>query len=560
MKGLKKKLALLLAMSMTAAMLAACGESGEEKPDDGNEGGQEQEEAIVDGKYTEPITISYAVKADAAMKFPEGDSYDDNVWSRYIAEELGINLEVAWSADGATEAYANKITMSIANDDLPDIFSVYYGDYYEAATAGMLADMTDLIEEYGSDQLKEIFANNEELVEACKIDGKLYCIPQFGTSSELNSQFLWIRQDWLDAVGMEAPTTWDELVEVARAFTTQDPDGNGVDDTYGIGLSGSSPWWGGIASFEGFAGAFQAVGSQNWTKDDEGQIVYGGIQPEMKEALAAANAMYEEGLIDPEFMTKDVETVIADIYNNKIGMAFGMNYAGYYPLLTAVQENPEAVWKPYPFVSATDEPATCSVWWPLDTYTCISADCENPEAAVLIANLYVATNNDETPAEVSEKYVYSGDTSTYMLCPVRMTASATEFETYRQVKAIDEGTMAYEDLVGVYKTNYDAIQAYLDGDTSQYGYWSQLGLEGAAGIVVDQYIPNEQVILTEIHGGMPEEVSGEVGLIQAAEIEYYAQIISGTLEIDAFDDWVDEFYTLGGDKVTEVVNETFNQE
>ncbi len=52
------------------------------------------------------------------------------------------------------------------------------------------------------------------------------------TQVEINE--MWIRQDWLDKLGLEAPRTWDELVQVAEAFVTQDPDGNGEDDTIGI--------------------------------------------------------------------------------------------------------------------------------------------------------------------------------------------------------------------------------------------------------------------------------------------------------------------------------------
>lgn len=555
MKGLVKKgLALSLTFALAVSTMAACGNEGDDKSS-----GAAGTDSIVDGKYVDPVTITHAVAADSAQKFAEGQSYDKNVWTDYIEEQLGIKLEVAWSADNGTEAYGNKLTMGIANRELPDIFTAYYSTYAEAAQEGLLADMTDLVEEYGSDRLKAIFEANADLIEACKIDGRLYCIPALSVASELNTQFLWIRQDWLDAVNMDAPTTWDELVEVARAFTTQDPDGNGQDDTYGIGLSGSSPWWGGVASFEGFAAAFHAVGSQNWIKDAEGNIVYGGIQPEMKDALAAAAQLYEEGILDPEFNTKDVDAVIADVYSNKIGMLFGMNYAGYWPLGSVVSENPEAVWKPYAFVSADSTPASCSTWWPLDQYTCVAASCKNPEAAVLIANLYVETINDETPAEISAIYDYSGDTSAYMLCPVRLSSGTTELDTYRKIKAVSEGTLTYEVLQGKYKSNYDAVQAYLDGDVSQYGYWSQLGVGGCVGIVVDDYIPNNRVILTEIHGGFPTEVSGEMGLIHSKEIEYYAKIISGVLSIDAFEDWVGEFKTLGGDKVTEVVNQTFNQ-
>ena len=51
---------------------------------------------------------------------------------------------------------------------------------------------------------------------------------------------LYIRTDWRDALGLENPTTWDDVVEIARAFTYDDPDGNGADDTWGYLVPGST--------------------------------------------------------------------------------------------------------------------------------------------------------------------------------------------------------------------------------------------------------------------------------------------------------------------------------
>ncbi len=543
-------LAMLLALVMVTSVLAACGN------DDPGET-TKPAVSIENGKYTENVTVTHAVKTDAATKFMEGDNYDDNVWTRYISEKLGIDLEVAWSADGSTDAYGQKLTMSIANEDLPDIFNTYYSTYYEAASGGMLTDMEPYIEQYGSDLLKEILERNKDLVEGCRVDGKLYCIPGIGPSYEVNSQFLWIRQDWLDAVGMKAPTTWDELVKVAEAFTTQDPDGNGVDDTYGLGLSGTSPWWGGVGSFDGIAEAFHATCLQNWVKDENGQIVYGSTQPQMKDALAAAADLYARGILDPEFMTKGIDEVVADIYNNKIGMTFGFNWAGYWPLLGSVEANPAAVWTPYPYVSADDQPAKTAIWWPVDTYYCVAASAEHPEAAVLILNLYLETMNS-TDTAVLEKYNYSGEYSNYLLCPVRMSNGSDEFNTYNAVKGVAEGTVDPESLTGTVRANYEHIQAYLDGNVSDYGYWSQLGIGGCMGIVLEDYIPNDRIALTEIHGGFPESVSAEMGLIQGKEIEYIAKIVSGALPVSAFEDWLADFQAMGGDNITKVVNDTFN--
>ena len=51
---------------------------------------------------------------------------------------------------------------------------------------------------------------------------------------------LLIRKDWLDKLGLQPPKTWDDLAKVAQAFTTQDPDGDGKADTYGLAVPGST--------------------------------------------------------------------------------------------------------------------------------------------------------------------------------------------------------------------------------------------------------------------------------------------------------------------------------
>jgi multiple sugar transport system substrate-binding protein len=65
--------------------------------------------------------------------------------------------------------------------------------------------------------------------------GKAYGVP---FSAQAN--VLLVRSDWLKKVGLPAPKTWADLEKVAKAFTTQDPDGNGKNDTYGLDVPGST--------------------------------------------------------------------------------------------------------------------------------------------------------------------------------------------------------------------------------------------------------------------------------------------------------------------------------
>lgn len=68
-------------------------------------------------------------------------------------------------------------------------------------------------------------------------DGKMYGMTSARTPLGVANHGMWIRQDWLDNLGLDTPTTIDELNEVALAFTKNDPDGNGQDDTFGIGFN-----------------------------------------------------------------------------------------------------------------------------------------------------------------------------------------------------------------------------------------------------------------------------------------------------------------------------------
>jgi putative aldouronate transport system substrate-binding protein len=96
---------------------------------------------------------------------------------------------------------------------------------------------------------------------------------------------VWVRQDWLDKLGLEGPQTIDDIESIARAFIEQDPDGNGVADTYG--LTGTLQPVMVPSNLHGFDIIFNAYGAfpTIFHQDENGQVVYGSVQPAAKEAL-----------------------------------------------------------------------------------------------------------------------------------------------------------------------------------------------------------------------------------------------------------------------------------
>lgn len=127
-------------------------------------------------------------------------------------------------------------------------------------------------------------------------DGELYAVPLLMANFAETGIFL-IRQDWLDAVGMTMPTNLDEFHEVLKAFTFNDPDGNGIQDTYG--MNGNGRYY--------FNYVFATFGIQykSYYLQDDGSVIYTSATEAYKDALKLIQGWYKEGIIDPETITDD---------------------------------------------------------------------------------------------------------------------------------------------------------------------------------------------------------------------------------------------------------------
>lgn len=149
--------------------------------------------------------------------------------------------------------------------------------------------------------------------------GELVAIP---INSDVMSvvKLIYIREDWLENLGLELPTTFDELEEVARQFTFNDPDQDGKDNTYGFAFNKYLS-----DAFGGMNGVVYAYNSypNEWIKDDDGNLVNGDILPETRNALIKLQEMYAEGLINKEYVAMDNSAMLEDIVSDKVGIVFG---------------------------------------------------------------------------------------------------------------------------------------------------------------------------------------------------------------------------------------------
>lgn len=233
-----------------------------------------------------------------------------------IEEDLGIKLE--WISPSSSNYTEQLHIMLASKNDLPDIVAFQVNnDVFEYASQGALLDLTPYL-----DQMPAITSLiPQTAMDYFKVDGGLYAIPKWTTTKRYN---VIVRKDWLDNLSLEVPTTLEEYHDVAYAFTYDDPDGNGIDDTYG--LSGL-----GMDAFEYIFGAFGVIcGETSWNAPDTHVGIYfyrdGDelkpmvTKPAMKEALTVLRDWYAEGIIDPEFASLNADTFIQKFEQSRFGL------------------------------------------------------------------------------------------------------------------------------------------------------------------------------------------------------------------------------------------------
>ena len=279
----------------------------------------------------------------------KSDVLTDNIWFNTYREELGTDVQYEWTVpDGQ---YDEKLNAQIAANDLPDFFQVNASQLKQLVDYGMAMDLSEIFYEYASDFTMEMMEFDQfKGIEQATFDGRLYAIPLCSSTRD-GASFWWIRKDWLDKLELEIPTTLDELVKVMYAFVNDDPDGNGVADTYSMAMTKDLFGSNGMEALAEGLGAY----TDGWVERD-GEIQYGSIQPEMKQTLEVLRKLYADGVIDREFIVKDYSKVSEDVVAGKIGLVSGGHWQAFDFINRSYQANNDAEWVAISIVSGMPSP------------------------------------------------------------------------------------------------------------------------------------------------------------------------------------------------------------
>ncbi len=232
---------------------------------------------------SKPISISIALPGEHehlkdSSKKTENKYYEKLV--KDIESYTNTKLDIKWRNP---DEYFGELELMFLTNSLPDVFicnkSIFFNDL---ADNGNIWDLTPYIDEY--DNLSTIPAYTRQ---NASYNGRMYSIPR---SLIIARSGFGYRLDWLNNLGLKEPETWEEFKAMLYAFTYNDPDGNGIDDTVGLGI-------------DSWSGAFNIMmtwfGVPNeWGLDAKGNLVNKVETKEYIEALKAFRELVEAGVIN----------------------------------------------------------------------------------------------------------------------------------------------------------------------------------------------------------------------------------------------------------------------
>lgn len=291
----KKTFASLFAVSLvTATVLAGCGGKEENGAADGG----------AQGPKNLSILLSHS-NAKYAMQVKDDDRY-----VKELSKLSNYNLKYEFLGHG--DDFTQQMTVRFASGELPDMIrtdSIDSTMHPGALDKGVFQDLTPLIEKYGPNLKKKIPAEAWSSPKVSK-DGKIFGIPAL--SALPATRVVYIRQDWLDKLGMQQPKTIDDYLKYFEAVKKQDMNGNGdANDEYGLYVREN------LIYSNMFFSVFGADPNMWYLKN--GQLQPGMIQPEMKDGIKFWKSLYDNGYINPNLFTNKGADWVAGIKQGKGG-------------------------------------------------------------------------------------------------------------------------------------------------------------------------------------------------------------------------------------------------
>ena len=501
--------------------------------------------ATAESEYPEKVTILTGLNEHLSKI---GITYEETYYWQKLMEVTGTQVEFIYVPSGSTTL--QQFNLMVADKNMPDIVvGIDWKNISGGASSweedGILLDLTDLIPECMPNYYAAITAV-PYWEPTLSIDGKMYYIHdiQHGVVYQGPN----IRGDWLEAAGLEKPTTIDELYEVLVYFKEHDMNGNGdTDDEWPMsGMQASGYCWSpyNLMWAWGVNHGYQLV---------DGKVTHGILLDEFADAVAFLNKLYEEGLLDPDYATQDRSTLDGKYMNDLVGMEYGIQ-----PSKMNNALNPDCEEGKFAAVGLSnlkldeDSPAyvfdTVYITLFTGTNAALTTACEDPEAVLALID-WIYSEEGQLVFNYGEEH-YSFEYDENGNPQIDYTGAQAKYPTVDNVEYIYSisGTSSFPEHMSntrFKETMHPYSAAAADGWVADYDI-SRL-LPSLALTAEQQNAINEKLtdINTYIDTCLDQLVNGQMSLdeIPAVQAKLYEMGIQDIL--DAYQEVYDELYAEG---------------
>ena len=507
------------------------------------------------GKYPELVTYTLGkMSGENNSNMPDGDTYEDNAYTRYLRDMLNVQNEDVFEA--SDNEYDDIVSMAIETNDIPDIMVVStIEDVLRLADLDMIEDLSTVYENCASDRIKDIYESyGDVFFNNITRNGKMLAIPE--TNIEDGPLLLWIRKDWMDQLNLSAPATMEDVENIIARFIAEDPGNNGEGNTIGLACDSN------LVGESGYSYEYQMdvlfacynAYPRQWLVEENGTICYGSTKPEVKQALEKLHDLYEKGIIDNQFLVRSTSNLIELIRDGRCGAFFGPWWAPNNPLMAAKEENPDADWQPYMIATDTDGSVSYCKRNSSYKYVVVRKGYEHPEVAVKILNvMYDYLRYKDPDAEEISKYYQLNVDMTARPLSINVDYNDALDRCYDDLQKAIKGELDEKDMELLEVSYYRSCQSYLQQPES---VTSEDWAAYTSRIVAPQLIRNAKVnMIPTAYFAQTQSMQEEWWKLSKLEQEIFLQIVTGAADSSSFDEFVTRWHTEGGDQITKEVNE-----
>lgn len=545
---IKKRVFLWLCVAIVF-MMAGCGlfrtsggpEALQEADSGANSGSWEEAKTTPYGKYPKLVTYTLGqMSGTNRSNLPDGDTYEDNAYTRYLKNMLNIqNKNIYMETE---DKYNEFINVMVKDQTLPDILVLSERQMLkELVENDLVEDLTDVYENCATDRIKEMYDSyGGQLLEACTFDGQLMAIPE--TVIDHGPRLLWLRKDWMDALGLKAPETLEDAFEIIEAFVRNRMGAGEGEEP--IGLVCDTSLIGTTSSNYSVEPIFELFGAepQKWIEKD-GRIIYGSLTEETRQGLVQLRKLYEDGILDQNFALRTQNNIRDLVVDGRCGAFFGLWWAPNNPLMDQIENDPDAEWEPYYFKSSKTVHTYAS--FRDNKYVVVRKGYEHPEIVMkIISVLFDYTRYEAKDADEVNGYFALNVDPTARPLVINVDYNEATYTVTRNIRKTLSGEITASSLSAIEQSYYKACRNYIAGkEISKQDWAAYKSRLSAVGLLVDSnYQTPKREYLAETDNEIPQG-------LKTLEKNTFLQMILGKQPMSYFDTFVEEWYSQGGEEL-----------